>query len=369
MGKWESVRLGQMPIIGGSTPNTNEIKYWNGNYIWITPTDLSKMDTQYIDNSERKVSGYGLQKTTGNLIPANSVIISCRAPVGYCAVVTVPFTFNQGCKAIICNDINSLYLFYQISHSKQLLERVSSGTTFLELPKKELERFEILLPDLPEQERIANVLAAADDAITTSRALLEKYIAIKQGLMLDLLHNGEKVKLGNCMKIYHGKDKKDVENKKGKYPILGSGGLIGYSVQYLWDKPSVLIGRKGTIDAPQYIDTPFWTIDTLFYTELLNGNNAKYFYYIFQTIPWKNYNEATGVPSLNSITISNIFVNIQRDLKEQNRIVEILTAADERIAAERQHLAKLENIKLGLMNDLLTNRVSTDILVKGRDNV
>lgn len=176
-------------IIGGSTPNTHESKYWGGSNIWITPTDLSVLNSQYISNSERKLTDAGLKRATGKLVPANSIIISCRAPVGYCAVVTEPFSFNQGCKALVCKDVNPLFLYYQLSAAKNHLERFASGTTFLELPKKELERFRIHCPSLPEQQRIAEILTAADERLSAERERLRKLEDIKRGLMDDLLTN------------------------------------------------------------------------------------------------------------------------------------------------------------------------------------
>jgi len=176
-------------IVGGSTPNTNDSQYWDGSNVWITPTDLSAIKSIFIDTSQRRVTDAGVKKATGTLIPKNTVIISCRAPVGYCAVVTTPFAFNQGCKAIIGKGFNSLYLYYQLSRVKDALERVSSGTTFLELPKKELERFEVTLPTLEEQCRIANILTAADTRLTIERNHLQKLENIKRGLMDDLLTN------------------------------------------------------------------------------------------------------------------------------------------------------------------------------------
>ncbi|MCK4258814.1 MAG: restriction endonuclease subunit S [Halanaerobiales bacterium] len=78
----------------------------------------------------------------------------------------------------------------------------------------------------------------------------------------------EEKKIGELLKIKHGKSQKEVEDSKGKYPILGSGGQIGWSKKPLYKKESVLIGRKGTINKPQYINIPFWTIDTLFYSDI-----------------------------------------------------------------------------------------------------
>jgi type I restriction enzyme S subunit len=105
--------------------------------------------------------------------------------------------------------------------------------------------------------------------------------------------------LREVLEVRHGRSQHDVVVLDGKYPIWATGGEIGRTDIPLHEKPSVLIGRKGTIDAPRYAERPFWTVDTLFYTEILGENSAKYLFYRFCMIPWKNYNEASGVPSLN----------------------------------------------------------------------
>jgi len=190
LGKGKPIRLGNVcSVVGGSTPTTSEGKYWNGKHVWITPTDLSVLESVTIDGSQRHLSDEGLRRATGRLLPENSVIISCRAPVGYCAVVTVPFSFNQGCKALVCHAIHPIFLYYQLSGAKEQLENFSSGTTFLELPRRELERFEVHCPDLDEQQRIAEILLAADARLTAERERLRKLENIKRGLMDDLLTN------------------------------------------------------------------------------------------------------------------------------------------------------------------------------------
>ena len=180
-------RLGT--IISGSTPTTSDERYWNGDNVWLTPADLSGMTTPFICDSKRHLTDAGVKKATGKLLPAYSVIISNRAPVGYCAVVTVPFSYNQGCKAIKCgSDVDPLYLYYYMSSQKAALERVSSGTTFLELPKKELERFLVSIPsDSVEQKDIAAKILAADNRVQSEIDYLEKLEKIKEGLVNDLL--------------------------------------------------------------------------------------------------------------------------------------------------------------------------------------
>ena len=157
------------------------------------------------------------------------------------------------------------------------------------------------------------------------------------------------------LKVGHGKSQHDIITPSGKYPILATSGVIGRTNSYLYDKPSVLIGRKGTIDKPQYMDTPFWTIDTLFYTMIGEEHCAKYLYYLSCIIRWSNYNEASGVPSLSSKVIEDIEVTIPTK-NEQRRIAEALSDMDALLASMEKLIAKKRAIKQGAMQELLTGK-------------
>lgn len=163
-------------------------------------------------------------------------------------------------------------------------------------------------------------------------------------------------KLSNILRVGHGKSQTKIEDINGIYPILASGGEIGRTNEFIYDKPSVLIGRKGTIDKPQYMDTPFWTIDTLFYTIINSDYSEKFIYYLFLSINWKDYNEASGVPSLTRQTIENIEVTIPSTKAEQIAIANILTHIDELIASLQKLIEKKRAVKQGAMQELLTGK-------------
>jgi type I restriction enzyme, S subunit len=160
-------------------------------------------------------------------------------------------------------------------------------------------------------------------------------------------------KLEEILKVRHGRNQHQVVAVDGEFPIFGSGGQIGKATKYLYDKPSVLIGRKGTIDVPRYIETPFWTIDTLFYTEINVLAFPKFVYYKFQTIDWYSHSEASGVPSLRSSTIESLKIALP-PLLEQQRIAVILSSLDALIQISSQVLKQLETVKRGVMQQLLT---------------
>ena len=162
----------------------------------------------------------------------------------------------------------------------------------------------------------------------------------------------KRVRLGDVLQVCHGKCQHAIESKAGKYPILATSGEIGRTDSYLYDKPSVLIGRKGTIDKPQYQDSPFWTIDTLFYTKIAEGYNPKFLFYLCLIIDWASMNEASGVPSLSANRIESLEVTIP-DIDEQDKIANALSSIDKHVSTLDSLIAKYEAIKKATVNLLL----------------
>ena len=137
--------------------------------------------------------------------------------------------------------------------------------------------------------------------------------------------------LGDLVKIKYGKNQKNVQSDEGNIPIYGTGGLMGYANASLYDKPSVLIGRKGTINKVRYVDHPFWTVDTLFYTEVHDDIvTPKYLYYLMSQIDLDSYNEGTTIPSLRTETLYRLEFDIP-DIEYQEKVLSVLEPIDKKI--------------------------------------
>ena len=254
------------------------------------------------------------------------------------------------------------YLF----RSEELRKKISlfaQGSTRYNLPKQQM--FEKLFISYPEslsaQRRIAAILASADKVIAATQKLIAKYKQMKQGMMEELFNEQctmnnvqwKKVRLEECLTIGNGQDYKHLQS--GEIPVYGTGGVMTYVDDYLYDGETVCIGRKGTINKPIYHTGKIWTVDTLFYTHSFVGVVPLFIYYIFCNVDWNKYNEATGVPSLSKETIYKIEISIP-DLAEQCRIATILSGIDAKIATEEKVLEKYEKVKKGLMERLLNEQ-------------
>lgn len=137
--------------------------------------------------------------------------------------------------------------------------------------------------------------------------------------------------LSELVTIKYGKSQKKVLSENGAIPIYGTGGLMGYATEALYSKPSVLIGRKGTIGRVKYVDHPFWTVDTLFYT-VVNSDIVipKYLYYLMSQIDLNAYNEGTTIPSLRTETLNRLEFDIPT-IDEQKKVLSYIEPLDDKI--------------------------------------
>lgn len=186
-------------VITGTTPSTKEKKYWiNGTIIWITPTDLSKLKNEkYVIDSERKITSCALKEVGLRELPKNSIILSTRAPVGYVAIIQNAATFNQGCKALVPKQQNTIpeFFYYYFVKMRRYLESISGGSTFKELSKDSLSNLEIPLPPIKEQKEISEILISLDLKLKLEDQRKQKLINIKKSLMNDLLTGKRRVKI------------------------------------------------------------------------------------------------------------------------------------------------------------------------------
>ena len=160
------------------------------------------------------------------------------------------------------------------------------------------------------------------------------------------------LKIGDCLDVKYGKDYKHLN--EGKYPVLGTGGVMEYVDDFLYSGESILIGRKGTIDKPRYINGSFWTVDTLFYTEI-KKEFPKFLFYCLSNINWLKYNEASGVPSLSANNIKNVKINVPK-LDEQKKIANLLTLLDNKINLLKEKHEDYLNFKKYLMQQIFAQK-------------
>ena len=168
MAEWITCKLSELgEIVGGATPSTKDETNYGGSISWITPKDLSTHQGRYIARGERNITEKGLHSCSTQIMPANSVLFSSRAPIGYVAIAQNELCTNQGFKSIVPNDTtDSMFLYYLLKYNKDAIEAMGSGTTFKEVSGNTMRNIEVRVPrELSEQKRIAAALSALDDKI------------------------------------------------------------------------------------------------------------------------------------------------------------------------------------------------------------
>lgn len=188
---WQTKTIGEVAeIVNGGTPKTSSSDYWDGGLMWITPKDMGKLKSAYVDQTSRTISESGLKNSSAKLLPVNSIILSSRAPIGHLAINTVPMATNQGCKGLVPKDgINAKFLYYFLKNSVDLLNSLGSGATFKELSSTKLKEVHIKAPPIQEQIRIVKLLEEAFESIDRARAVAEKNLQNSKGIFESYLQS------------------------------------------------------------------------------------------------------------------------------------------------------------------------------------
>lgn len=167
-------------------------------------------------------------------------------------------------------------------------------------------------------------------------------------------------------RIQNGKDYKEVVSDEG-FPVIGSGGEFAKANNYLYNGESVLLGRKGTIDRPLYINGPFWTVDTMFYTEVSSDISAKYLFYCALTINFLKYATSTALPSMTQQDLGAIPFAVP-DHEEQKAIARFLdfktAQIDALIAKKKALLDRLAEKRTALISHAVTKGLDPSVPMK-----
>jgi type I restriction enzyme S subunit len=154
---WQREKLGEVcEVVTGSTPRTDDLSNWDGDILWATPNDMGKLAGFTIDDTERKITEKGFKSCSTKLLPFGSVLLTTRAPIGHLAINLKPICTNQGFKSLIpSSQLDGWFLFFYLKYSVPKLQSMGRGQTFTEISKKQVEDFEIRLPQIDTQHRIA----------------------------------------------------------------------------------------------------------------------------------------------------------------------------------------------------------------------
>ena len=341
---------------------TKEEYLITGNYYLITGTDFQNGEINlkncYYVNEERYIQDKNIQLKNDDVLVTKDGTLG---KVAYVSNLDKPATLNSGIFVIRSIDTNKLlnrYLFHYLKapYLMKYAQNKLTGGTIKHLNQNVIVDFEIPLPPLEVQKRIVEVLDNFEKICNDLNIGLPAEIEARQKQyefyrnflltfkedsvnslrqdktrqdiyrLLTYVFGYINLEMGEILKIKNGSDYKKFN--LGDIPVYGSGGIINYIDTYIYDKESVLIPRKGSIGNLFYVEKPFWTVDTIFYT-IINKEIVipKYLYYYLSKLNLEKLNTAGGVPSLTQAVLNKIIIPLP-PLEEQQRIVEILDRFD-----------------------------------------
>ncbi|MGM0365070.1 MAG: restriction endonuclease subunit S [Actinomycetota bacterium] len=329
----------------------------------------------------------------------NDLLLSVRAPVGDINIALHKSCIGRGLAAIRVKDkkVRFLFLFYYLKYSKKLLDSISRGSTFKAITKKELENFKIIIPPLPEQNKIAEILSSVDKTIEEVDRYITKANQLKKGLMKKLLTEGighkeyketeigrlpeewKLVKLGDESIIeirgnrrINGFDKvafipmekipdsnifttfeiRPINNVKS-FTYCESGDILLAKIT-----PSLENEKQGIV--PDKISNGFALATTEVFPIFCKNINKFFLFYVLKYPKFRSkiitsMTGTTGRQRATKVSLKNLLIPLP-PLPEQKKIAEILFTVDERIQLLKEKKNKLKRVKNGLLNDLLTGR-------------
>ena len=175
---WRVTRLKFVAdILSGATPSSDRAEYWGGDIAWVTPDDLGRQRGRIVVETNRGITEEGYESCATTLVPAGSVALSIRAPIGHIGIIGMPACVNQGCRLLVPRTaIDGKFLYWVLWGSRSQLQQLGRGTTFMEVSRVDLADLPVALPPVAEQKSIVHFLDHADRHI-------RRYIRVKERLI------------------------------------------------------------------------------------------------------------------------------------------------------------------------------------------
>lgn len=300
--------------------------------------NLSYVNEDYVRLKSDKVPNFGdlLITMTGNRMDG-----SRETWVGKVALFEEKSTFliNQRVAILRVTDseyIDNKYLSYLLSSpgfQEYFISIATSSGGQANISPKQVKDIFVSIPDISTQKSIVNIINPFDTKIKINNQIIATFEEIASTLFQHWFvdfefpdENGNPYKsnsgkmvqselgeipeswgvttLEKYVEVKYGKDHKKLAD--GKYPVYGSGGVMRYVDDYLYDNESVLVPRKGTLNNVMYVHEPFWSVDTMFYTIMKKKNSAKFIYLFLDRVDLKSMNVGSAVPSMTTKILNNM---------------------------------------------------------------
>lgn len=370
-------------ISSGGTPESSNNNYYDdiNGIPWVAIGDMSS--NIMVNNTAKKITESGLKSKQLKVYPKGTLLYSIFATIGKTALLNIDAAINQAILAIIPNNlINKIYLKYQLNAMEEYVIADCSTNTQSNLNSTKVRSFNITLPNIKEQEIIASFLdqkvAELNKIVNDINKQIEILDNYKKAIITEKVTKGldEKTKYKDSGIDWIGKipynwkltknkyqiaihNGREIEFEDGEIDVFGTGGLFKKTNEYLFDGESVLLGRKGTIDNPMYVNQKFWIVDTCYYTTAKKDLNMKLFYYFACCFDYKYYQTGSTLPSMTQYDLNSIYLpDIPNN--QQKEIVEYLdkkcSQIDKIIEDKQKQVDKIEEYKKSVIYEYVTGK-------------
>lgn len=297
---------------------------------------------------------------------SGDIIITREAPMGEVGMIPERIECCLGQRMVLLRtnpDIcDNYYLLYSLQ-SKFVQHQISwsegTGTTVSNLRIPHLEQLKIPYVSLKKQRLVASVLKSIEEKIILNEQINNNLEQQAQALYQQMFitnrnPNWKNGALSDLVAVRYGKDHKKLED--GVYPVYGSGGIMRYVEKPLYTGESVLIPRKGTLNNVMYVNGAFWSVDTMFYTEMLRSNVAKFVYHFVKSKDLASMNAGSAVPSMTTNILNAMQLYIP-DNETLSTFEEIVSPMYSQMKENEEQSKKLTELRDTLLPRLMSGEI------------
>lgn len=326
-------------IVSGATPKTTVAENFGGAIPWLTPADLSGYTQKYISHGARNLTKQGYDSCSAQIMPSGTVLFSSRAPIGYTAIAKNPICTNQGFKSIVPKPfVNSEFLYYQLIYLRKTIQEMGSGTTFKEISAKKFGAVQVIVPPLPEQERIVarieKLLSQLDASVAELKMAKERLKVYRQAVLKEAFAIcSETVRIRELCNVVRGGSPRPAGDERfynGTIPFLKVADLTNIPGMYLTKFSSTI--KKAGLKRTRLVSANTLLLSnsgaTLgvpkicrFQTTFNDGIAAfldldekreylpyHYYFWMSQTLALRAINQGAAQPNLNTAIIGNVLI-------------------------------------------------------------
>ena len=367
MGQWNEAKIGEIAEVKGGKriPKGRKLIKEPNSHPYIRIRNLGKTKYMQLNTDYEYVDEETQQMIARYIVNQGDILISVVGTIGLVGIVGNTLdkaNQTENCDKIInIKKVLSEYLYYYLvsSFGQDEIKKGTVGAVQPKLPLKNVKDIIVKYPPIKEQKQIVEILSAIDEKIelneTINNNLEQQAQAIYQQMFIENQNsNWKEGKLSDLVAVKYGKDHKKLDG--GCYPVYGSGGIMRYVEKPLYTGESVLIPRKGTLNNVMYVNGAFWSVDTMFYTEMLRPNIAKFVYHFVKGKDLASLNAGSAVPSMTTNILNAMPLYVPDD-KTLSIFEETVTPMYSQMQENEKQSANLANIRDTLLPRLMSGEL------------